>query len=122
MKRVGFPVSFTLALVISLCLIPLLPSLATAESQEKPGVQASPPTVVPGSEKEQAAMLGNMMGSMMEANMKAYISLLGKPEVAEKLAAFTKNYYDALVAKGFTKDEALRIVTVANPVNVPAQK
>jgi hypothetical protein len=122
MKRIGFPFPFALILVLSLCLVPLLPSLATAESPEHSGGQASPPPITPGSEKEPADMLGNMMGSMMEANMKAYISFLGKPEVAEKLAAFTKNYYDALVAKGFTKEEALRIVTAASPVNVPGQK
>ncbi len=122
MKNPKYRLPFAVCWIILLTLLPLLPSTATAESPEKPG---GPPPVnvsAPNSEKEQAAMMGNMMGSMMEANLKAYITLLGKPEVAEKLASFTKNYYDALVAKGFTKEEALRIVTAATPVNVSGQK
>ena len=52
-------------------------------------------------------MVGNMMGSMIEAMAKS----MAKPEVAEYFATFTKQYYDALVTRGFSKEEALQIVT-----------
>lgn len=38
------------------------------------------------------------------------VSALANPETAQELASFARNYYDALVAKQFSKDDALRIV------------
>lgn len=55
--------------------------------------------------------MGPAMGSMMEQMMTGMFLLLSRPETAERLAAFTKNYYDALIKKGFTKEEAMQIVT-----------
>ena len=66
-----------------------------------------------------SAMMGPMMGQMMEAMMEGMLRVLSKPENAERLAAFTRNYYDALVRKGFTKDEALQIVIAAGMPRVP---
>ncbi len=37
--------------------------------------------------------------------------VLAKPETAQNLATFVRNLYDALISKGFSKDEALRIVS-----------
>jgi len=54
--------------------------------------------------------VGPAMGSMMENMMVKMFQVMSRPEVAEGLATFTKNYYDALLKKGFTKEEALRIV------------
>jgi hypothetical protein len=59
-----------------------------------------------------------MMGRMTEASLTATLGALSKPEAAEQLATFTRNYYQALVKKGFTEDEALRIV-LAVGVPVP---
>jgi hypothetical protein len=59
----------------------------------------------------QMEMMGPMMGRMAEASMTATLNVLTKPQSAERLATFTRNYYNALIKKGFTKDEALRIVT-----------
>ncbi|MGH7700714.1 MAG: hypothetical protein ACREMJ_09400 [Gemmatimonadales bacterium] len=61
--------------------------------------------------QQQMQMMGPMMGMMMEGMMESLLATLAKPQTAERLATFTKAYYDALVRKGFTKDEALRIVT-----------
>jgi archaellum component FlaG (FlaF/FlaG flagellin family) len=66
--------------------------------------------------KEQAEMqqamqmMGPMMGSMMESMFDTAFKVMAKPENADRLATFTKNYYDALISKGFSKEEALRIV------------
>ena len=55
-------------------------------------------------------MMGPMMGLMAEVSMAATLKALTKPEAAEQLATFSRNYYNALIKKGFTKDQALSIV------------
>jgi hypothetical protein len=55
-------------------------------------------------------MMGPMMTQMAEATMAATLQALSKPEAAEQLATFSRNYYNALLKKGFTKDQALSIV------------
>jgi hypothetical protein len=58
-------------------------------------------------------MMGPMMGQMAEVSMAATLKALSKPEAAEQLATFSRNYYNALIKKGFTKDQALSIVMSA---------
>jgi uncharacterized membrane protein len=60
--------------------------------------------------KDQMETMGTMWGRMAEDMINATVNTMSKPEVAEKMATFTKNYFDALIAKGFTREEALRIV------------
>jgi hypothetical protein len=60
-------------------------------------------------QEEMMRMMGPMMGNMMEAMIETMLKVLAKPENAERLATFTKNYYDALIAKGFSKEEALQM-------------
>lgn len=79
------------------------------------------------SEAEQNAMMQQQMlamtpmfGQMMEAMTSATFNVLANPETAEKLATFTKNYYDALVAKGFTKEEAMQIAMAVGMPSMPA--
>lgn len=40
----------------------------------------------------------------------AHVSALAKPETAEKMARYVKNFQNALIKEGFTKEEALKIV------------
>jgi len=70
--------------------------------KERPSYRESP--------KEALQQMGPMMGMMMKGMMKAMLELFSEPETAEKLATFTKNYYDALIRKGFTPEQALKIV------------
>lgn len=72
--------------------------------------------VAPGEVQKKLAQMGPVMGNMMEQMMAGMIDLLARPETADKLASFTRNYYDALVKKGFTKEEALRIVSSQQPM------
>ena len=60
------------------------------------------------------AMMGPMMGNMMANMFESIFIIMAKPETAQRLATFTKNYYDALIAKGFSKEDALEIVKSAN--------
>ena len=95
--------------------------VATAVTLLIPGYLAAqqPVPIKPDSARAQeaAAMMGPMMQQMapMMAQMAALtlegtLAALAKPENAERLADFTKNYYDALVRHGFTKEQALQIV------------
>ena len=67
----------------------------------------------------QMAAFPTMMGNMMAVSMRAVLDELAKRETAQKMATFTKNYFDALVAQGFSREEALRIVS-AHGVPLPA--
>ncbi len=63
-----------------------------------------------------------MMAKMMESMMEAMFTTMAKPQTAEQLATFSKNYYDALIAKGFSKEDALRIVTSVGIPSIPSMK
>lgn len=49
-------------------------------------------------------------GMMAQNMMDGIYTGLAKPETAKKLAKFMKNYYEALIAEGFTKEEAIHII------------
>jgi hypothetical protein len=70
--------------------------------------RAQDPTM-PDSLAMMQEFMGPMMGSMMSNMMDAMLTLLARPESAEKLATFTRNYYEALRRKGFTDEQALRL-------------
>jgi hypothetical protein len=45
-----------------------------------------------------------------EIAVASQVSALAKPETAEKMARYVKNFQNALIKEGFTKEEAIRIV------------
>jgi hypothetical protein len=67
-------------------------------------------------------MMGPMMGLMMEGMMDSMLTYLSKPENTDRLATYLWNYYNALIKKGFSKEEALQIVTTANMLNTMSLK
>jgi len=90
--------------------------------------QQPAPTPVPRDTSSAAhlqQMMGmfNQMGPMYETMMKSMIEgtlkALAEPENVERMAVFTRRYYQALMKQGFTKDEALQIVA---GVGVPAMR
>ena len=52
----------------------------------------------------------------------AYVSALAKPETAERMARYVKNFQNALIKEGFTKEDALKIVTAMPLPNSTATK
>ena len=76
-----------------------------------------------------SAGMSGFFGSMVPMQIRAATmtleatwATLAKPESAAHLADFTKNYYDALMARGFTKDQALAIVmAVGIPHSTPGR-
>lgn len=95
--------------------------------QQAPGATptrpAAPMPVDSIAERRKDAELSSIMfdfsteWSRMAAGMLgATHDYLARPETAAKLATFTRNYVDALVARGFSRDEALRL---ASSVQLP---
>jgi hypothetical protein len=60
----------------------------------------------------------DFMGSASRERYVAYAEVVSHPAIAKAMAAATRNYYDALVKAGFSKDEALRIVA-SSPSPLP---
>jgi hypothetical protein len=79
----------------------------TPECEGEPGG----PTVVADSIRTMMDTMGPMFGNLMGTMYEGMLNALSRPETAEKLAAFTRNYYEALVRHGFTPEQALRIVS-----------
>jgi uncharacterized alpha/beta hydrolase family protein len=98
---IGIVISLT---VVSILILPV--STDAQDSQQKQPDQ-----------KEMMQMMGPMMSTMMENMMDTMFKVLAKLENAERLATFTRNYYDALIKKGFSKEEALQITKA---VGMPA--
>jgi len=67
-------------------------------------------------------VMGPMMGEMMSSMLKSLSKTLAEPQVAQNFAAFTRNYYQALLDRGFTADEALKIVSSAGLPSVGGSK
>ena len=86
----------------------------TAPEGSKPAPKGMP---APDMHKAMEAM-GPMMGQMMSSMLDGMLTVLAKPETAQRTAAFSKNYYDALVAKGFSNEDALKIV-MAHGIPMP---
>ena len=100
--------------LIALCVVAWMPCVA---AQGAPPQQPAPQQL-----QQQLDMMGPMMGKMMEGMYAAILRTLARPETADQLATFMKNYRDALVAKGFTKEEALEIVKNAGIPGMPAAR
>lgn len=91
----------------------LLMSAPALETQARTDTARGARGAQPGEQSEgmrQMRAMAPMMRQMMQTMTQEVLVLLAEPETATQMATFTKNYYDALVARGFTKEEALRIV------------
>jgi len=89
-------------LILSFPLLILAQEGYNPSEEEKPSYKQSP--------KQALQQMGPMMGMMMKGMMRAMLDFLSEAETADKMATFTKNYYDALIKKGFTPEQALKIV------------
>jgi hypothetical protein len=57
--------------------------------------------------QQMTPMFGNMVESMMQGKLKVF----AQKETTTLLAKFVRNFYDSLIEEGFSKKEALNIVT-----------
>jgi len=67
-------------------------------------------------------MMMPMMRQMMESMMDGLFAFLARKESAEKLALFKKNFYDALLTQGFTKEQAMQIVIATGMPSMPSMR
>ena len=79
---------------------------ARPDSVERP---RAPRTAMDSAQMEVASM-SPMIAQMTQAMLRSTLAALADPQVVDQMATFTRTYFDALVAKGFTREEALRIV------------
>jgi hypothetical protein len=95
--------------------------LAVAVGAQTPqeGTSKPAPKPAPNPDMHRAMeTMGPMMGQMMSSMLDGMLTILAKPETAQRTATFSKNYYDALVAKGFSNEDALKIV-MAHGIPMP---
>ncbi len=59
------------------------------------------------------SQMGPMMQQAATKMLEATLIAMAKPENAALLADFTRNYYEALIKRGFTPEQALQIVIAA---------
>jgi len=75
---------------------------------------AKPDTAAQRRAQQQTAQMVDMMGPMMQqvavSTLEGTLTAMAKPENAALLADFTRNFYDALIKRGFTPEQALQIV------------
>ena len=89
---------------------------AAPEKESLPKDAASAGETVPmerprrGPSSEDQQMWQQMMGSMMGLMVEGTARSMAKPEFAQNMAAFMRNYYKALIGQGFTEEEAMKIV------------
>lgn len=104
---------FAFAIILSLSVT----SVCTAQEQDTTETETSEETF-----QNVQQMMGPMMGQMMTVMMNSMFDVLSDKSNAEKLAEFTKNYYDALINKGFSKEDALKIVISVGIPSIPLIK
>jgi hypothetical protein len=102
----------------SMLILIMVAAASVCQAQDSTMTQDQPQAMM-GLEMDSVAP---MLGQVMKIMMLSTFDVLSEPESAEKLATFTKNYYDALVEKGFSKDEALKIVTSVGMPSVPSMQ
>ena len=100
-----------LSFVVPFLLLALAISPGDAQAQNKRtnrdtlGVSMVPPNM--------AAMMdsiGPVFSALMGGMYGGIIDYLARPETAVKLASFAKNYFDELVKRGFSREEAILLV------------
>ncbi len=99
----------------------LIPSMLLALALLVPPNRAAAQDPLDPSRKEEtspANLFGGLFGDSMQAQLTematkvidGYLDYLAKPQTTKKLATFQKNYYDALIEQGFTKEQAFELV------------
>ena len=75
--------------------------------------QASPPDSTQRRMQQIQSQMGPMIQQAATNMLEATLIAMAKPENAALLADFTRNYYEALIKRGFTPEQALQIVIAA---------
>jgi predicted amidohydrolase YtcJ len=93
----------------AICWTLVLASTAAA-AQQPPPTSEPARQIVPATEAA--------TGPLTRAAIEAQLEVAARPETAERLAAFKRNLYEALLKKGFNGQDAMQIV-IATPPPAP---
>jgi len=96
--------------VIALTLVPA--SFGRAQTPD-PAASMKPPSPEE-MQKSMGTLMDGMvptMGRMTSVVIEAQLAEAEKPETAERIATFKRNLFDALVRKGFTREQALNLTS-----------
>ena len=110
MNQNGVRMALVVTGLLCQCAVPIT-LRAEEAATEKPAPRPRP------SMEETMQQMGPAMSSMMEGMMSGTLRFLSRPETADTFATFAKNFYDALIKKGFTEDQAIKIVAA---VGIPS--
>ena len=107
--------------IVAVLGVALLAAAPTPAFAQQPSPTATRRDTSAAAQMQQMMGVFNQMGPMYETMMKSMIEgtlkAIAEPENVERMATFTRRYYEALIKQGFTKEEALQIVA---GVGVPA--
>ena len=92
----------------------MLSSLTTSAHAQNPPGQVPTDMV-----EQQMKAMTPMVTEMTRTTLRTSLEFYAQPSTARSLATFTKNYLDALVAVGFSRDEAIRIVAAHGLPTLP---
>ena len=96
------------------------PAAPMEEEQKEDGKPVAQPS--PGEQPQQVQQIQEAklpwMGQMMAVMLRSMAKALAEKEIAENLATFARNYYSALVSRGFSEEEAMKIVVSTGWPNV----
>ena len=98
------------ALVVILLLALASPPIAAQQPVAKP---ARPDSAGFAQAMGMLNQMGPMYETMMQAMVEGTLKALERPETVERMAAFARRYYEALMKQGFSKEDALQIVAGA---------
>ena len=106
-----------------ICLVLVLavaiPGQVNAQGKRTSRDTAAATGMVPSGAPNMAAIMdsiGPMFQTVMGGMYGGVVDYLARPETATKLAAFTRNYFDELIKRGFSREEAL---SLARGVGIP---
>ncbi len=107
-------------LILSVSLVLLLPNDFSSAQETRPTSPSENSSNQIEDQSPDAKMMREMFSRVAQyvtMAMDSHLDYLGKPSTTLKLAKFQKNYFDALVAQGFTEEQAIRIISSsANPL------
>jgi hypothetical protein len=98
-------------LTILFAVVLLAPSGSHAQQRPRPDTAQAQPAQEDAEMRQQIGQMPRMMSDMMRQVLQSTTAALAEPQTAQDLARFTRNYYTALVAQGFSEEQAMRIVS-----------
>ena len=97
-------------LVLLLAVVGSNPGRAQGKKTITPDTTVSPLMAAPPNMAAIIDSIKPMFSAVMGGMYGGIIEFLARPETAVKLATFAKNYFDELMKRGFTREEALLLV------------